>query len=88
VVERRVHIADVAGSSPAAATNVAIAAQYGVTHQIISKIRRGAAWGREAMQPPYASLKRGIVRYYVASTPTPLRASAMPRAYVTGSGGA
>jgi hypothetical protein len=43
-------------------TNVAIAAQYGVTHQIISKIRRGRAWGGEPMQAPYRSLKRASYR--------------------------
>lgn len=39
-------------------TNIAIAARFGVTHQIISKIRRGRAWGSEPMQPKYASMKR------------------------------
>lgn len=38
-------------------TNVAIAADYGVTHQAISRIRRGKSWGEPAMQPKYASLK-------------------------------
>jgi hypothetical protein len=38
-------------------TNVAIAARYGVTHQAISRIRRGRSWGDEPMQAPYASLK-------------------------------
>lgn len=37
-------------------TNVAIAADYGVTHQLISRIRRGRSWGSEPMQPKYASL--------------------------------
>jgi hypothetical protein len=39
-------------------TNVAIAARYGVTHQLISRIRRGRSWGEPAMQPKYASLMR------------------------------
>lgn len=39
-------------------TNVKIAAQYGVTHSMISRIRRGRAWGEPAMQPKYASLRR------------------------------
>jgi hypothetical protein len=38
-------------------TNTAIAARYGVTHQAISRIRRGRSWGDEPMQAPYASLK-------------------------------
>lgn len=43
-------------------TNVRIAAEFGVTHQAISRIRRGRSWGAEPMQPKYASLKasRGI----------------------------
>lgn len=40
-------------------TNTAIAGQYGVTHQLISRIRRGRAWGQEPMQAKYASLKAG-----------------------------
>lgn len=39
-------------------TNKAIALRYGVTHSLISRIRRGKAWGSEPMQPKYASLKR------------------------------
>lgn len=38
-------------------TNTTIAADYGVTHQLISRIRRGRAWGSEPMQPKYASLR-------------------------------
>lgn len=38
-------------------TNVAIGRRFGVTHQLVSKIRRGRAWGAEAMQPKYASLR-------------------------------
>ena len=41
------------------ASNVAIGRVFGVTHQMISRIRRGRAWGTEPMQEPYASLKRG-----------------------------
>lgn len=39
-------------------TNMAISRVFGVTHQAISRIRRGRAWGTEPMQPKYASLKR------------------------------
>lgn len=39
-------------------TNTAIAPRFGVTHQLVSKIRRGAAWGTEPMQAPYASSRR------------------------------
>lgn len=39
-------------------TNVSIAARFGVTHQLVSRIRRGRSWGSEAMQPKYASLRR------------------------------
>lgn len=38
--------------------NSRIARSYGVTHQLISRIRRGRAWGSEPMQPKYASLRR------------------------------
>lgn len=39
-------------------TNVEIARPFGVTHQLISRIRRGKAWGSEPMTKRYASLKR------------------------------
>lgn len=39
-------------------TNKAIGRVFGVTHQAISRIRRGRAWGDEAMQPKYQSLRR------------------------------
>jgi hypothetical protein len=39
-------------------TNKTIAARFGVTHQAISRIRRGRSWGEPAMQPKYASLKQ------------------------------
>lgn len=38
-------------------TNTAIAERFNVTHQLISRIRRGRAWGEEPMQPRYASLR-------------------------------
>lgn len=38
-------------------TNKAIARVFGVTHQMISRIRRGRAWGSEPMQPKYASIR-------------------------------
>lgn len=38
--------------------NKQIAGRYGVTHQLISKIRRGVAWGGEPMQKPYTSIRR------------------------------
>lgn len=34
-------------------TNIAIAAQFGVTHSLISRIRRGRAWGEAAIHAPY-----------------------------------
>lgn len=37
-------------------TNTKIAASYGVTHQLISRIRRGRSWGDQPMQVPYHSL--------------------------------
>jgi hypothetical protein len=43
-------------------TNTAIAKDYGVTHQLISRIRRGRSWGEPAMQPPYQSLRYGAPR--------------------------
>lgn len=39
-------------------TNTAIAPRFGVTHQLISRIRRGRSWGAAPMQKPYASLRR------------------------------
>lgn len=39
-------------------TNKAIARVFGVTHQAISRIRRGRSWGKEPLQPKYASLRR------------------------------
>lgn len=39
-------------------TNKAIGRVFGVTHQAISRIRRGKAWGVEPMQPKYQSLRR------------------------------
>lgn len=39
-------------------TNVAIAARFGITHQLVSRIRRGRSWGGPVMQPKYASLRR------------------------------
>lgn len=39
-------------------TNIEIARPFGVTHQLISRIRRGRAWGSEPMTTRYASLKR------------------------------
>lgn len=39
-------------------TNKAIALQFGVTHQLISRIRRGRSWGGPVMQKPYQSLRR------------------------------
>lgn len=38
-------------------TNVAIGRQFGVSHYLVSKIRRGRAWGTEPMQPKYESLR-------------------------------
>lgn len=43
-------------------TNTAIAVVFGVTHQAISRIRRGRSWGEAAMQPKYASLRFGTAR--------------------------
>jgi hypothetical protein len=45
------------GMIRAGMTNIAIAARFGVTHQLISRIRRGKAWGEPPMQEPYASLR-------------------------------
>lgn len=39
-------------------TNKAIARVFGVTHQAISRVRRGRSWGSEPMQPKYQSLRR------------------------------
>ncbi len=39
-------------------TNKAIATQFGVTHQLISRIRRGRSWGQPAMQKPYEHMRR------------------------------
>jgi hypothetical protein len=39
-------------------TNTAIAKLYGVTHQLISRIRRGRAWGEAAIHKPYEHLRR------------------------------
>lgn len=39
-------------------TNKAIGRVFGVTHQAISRIRRGKSWGSEPMQPKYHSLRR------------------------------
>lgn len=38
--------------------NTQIGRAFGVTHQLISRIRRGKAWGNVPMQERYASLKR------------------------------
>jgi hypothetical protein len=38
-------------------TNTAIADRFGVTHQLISRIRRGRAWGAEPLGARYASLR-------------------------------
>lgn len=53
-----VQVATIRDLIRAGLTNVAIAARYGVTHQLISRIRRGRSWGEAAMQPKYASLTR------------------------------
>jgi hypothetical protein len=42
----------------AGSTNKAIGRVFGVTHQAISRIRRGRSWGSEPMQPKYQSLRR------------------------------
>jgi hypothetical protein len=43
----------------AGALNTQIARVFGVTHQMVSRIRRGKAWGaKEPMQPKYASLRK------------------------------
>lgn len=39
-------------------SNTAIAGRFGVTHQLISRIRRGRSWGNVPMQEPYAHLRR------------------------------
>lgn len=39
-------------------TNKAIAVRFGVTHQIISKIRRGHAWGGPALTQPYKHTRK------------------------------
>lgn len=40
-------------------TNTAIAAQFGVTHQLISRIRRGRSWGQPAIHKPYEHRRSG-----------------------------
>jgi hypothetical protein len=37
--------------------NTVIAARFGVTHQLISRIRRGRSWGGEALQKPYEGMR-------------------------------
>lgn len=54
----QVQVETIRGLIAAGYTNTAIAARFGVTHQLISRIRRGRSWGSEAMQPKYASLRR------------------------------
>lgn len=39
-------------------TNTAIGKRFGITHSLVSRIRRGRSWGAEPMQPKYQSLKR------------------------------
>jgi len=39
-------------------TNVAIASEFGVSHGLISAIRRGKAWGSVPLQPKYSSLMK------------------------------
>lgn len=38
-------------------SNTTIARRFGVSHQLISRIRRGRSWGNVPMQDPYASLR-------------------------------
>lgn len=38
-------------------TNVRIAKDYGVTHALVSRIRRGRSWGTEPIPAPYAPLR-------------------------------
>lgn len=40
-------------------TNTSIALLFDITHQLISRIRRGKAWGGEPLTKKYESLKRG-----------------------------
>lgn len=54
---RAVDVEAIRGLINAGLNNKAIAARYGVTHQLISRIRRGRSWGCEAMQKPYESLR-------------------------------
>lgn len=48
----------VRGLIEAGLNNTVIAARFGVTHQAISRIRRGRSWGEPAMQKPYEHQRR------------------------------
>lgn len=51
-------VEQIRGMIRAGMNNTAIASRFGVTHQLISRIRRGRAWGSLPMQPPYEGLRR------------------------------
>lgn len=50
-------VAEVKAKILSGKTNTSIAKDYGVSHHLISKIRRGKAWGSVPLQPKYESLR-------------------------------